>query len=333
MMKKALILTALLLGLAGSAAAQVVIQSMFGDVSVQKSSSSEWKKAEARMTLASGDSIRTAGHSGAMLYVNNEENILSLSADSKLMVTETMAEKKKKSSGFVLFVGMLKSRLKKMPDEEMDFSGPTAVVGVRGTEFLIAVAEDGTSKVAVTRGVVDVQGEHNSVSLASNESSTVALAGEPQDKVLFQGEDDEITKWKITTSSRLKGNEAAILDQCARGLEFNYAAIDGLIKAKTDTESRITVLKEERGKLEAAGDTAGSAAKGQEASLLVAEVTRNLVNQINLDRRDQAIMEIALRCRNSAPADKDLKAKLAEIQKRYDVYHGKFVSKKKKGCL
>jgi len=333
MRKKTAVLFFILLGMAVSAAGQVGVQSFFGDVAIQRSSSQKWEKAAVRAALSAGDIIRTGEHSGAMLYIRNDESVISLSAGSKLMITETMIAKKQKTPGFLLFVGLLKSRIKKNPDEPMDFSTPTAVVGVRGTEFLIAVADDGTSKVGVTRGAVDVQGERNSVNLSSNESSTVALAGDPQDKVLFQGEISDLENWKKTASGRIKGREAEILGQCGRAFEFNFSRIDELDKNKADTQARISALKDERKKLEAAGDAAGSQAKGQEAAALVTDLTRLIVEQNNIDRRNQALFDIAERVKFFAPADKAVTDKFKELKARYDLYHSKFVLTRKKGCL
>jgi hypothetical protein len=332
-MKKTPLLTIILLGFAAVLAGQVSLQSSFGDVTVKKSSSAKWEKATARMTFAPGDTIRTGLRSGAMIMVRNEESVISLSASSKLMITETMAVNKKKAPGFLLFLGALKSRIKKNADESMDFSTPTAVVGVRGTEFLIAVADDGTSKVGVTRGTVQVDGERNGVSLSSNESSTVALAGDPQDKVLFQGEIRNLENWMQTASSRIKGNEPAILERCSTALELNYTRIDELDRQKKDNEKRIQELKDERRQLLSAGDTNAARTKGQEAASLVTETTRVIIAQNNLDRRNQAVFEITERVYAPVTSDAGLKKRFLEIKSRFDLYHSKFVLTRKKGCL
>lgn len=234
---------------------------------------------------------------------------------------------------FVLFVGNMKGKISKKQDVGVNFNTPTAVVGVRGTEFNIAVAEEGTARVGVEEGIVAVSGMSTEVEVKAGEGSTVPLAGEPQDKVAYTGKED-FSLWLSETKKSVKGREKEVLSQVERALERNYTRIEELF-AKSDANlAKVETLKKERADLQAKGDEKNAEAKGNEALALIGERTRIILATHNLDFQNQAIFEIAQRLQKSQKKDKEFLTKYEEIKSRYDTMHSKFVlTKQKKGCL
>lgn len=91
----------------------------------------------------------------------NENSILKLDK-AYLKKTETHLSLIKGSAKFQV------SKLTK--DEKLNLFTPTAVVGVRGTEYEVQIAPDGSTAVNTSEGIVEVKNEQNSVELSKGES-------------------------------------------------------------------------------------------------------------------------------------------------------------------
>jgi hypothetical protein len=332
-MKKyiSLVAVTMVLTLVPLLSANVIIKSIMGEVVYQKAGSSKWEKAKVNLRLVKGDIVMTKDKSSVVLAFLDEGGMASLSENSKLLISEN--EKKSSTPSFLLFAGNVKGKISKKQDVSVNFNTPTAVVGVRGTEFIIAVAEEGTARVGVSEGIVAVTGMNEEVEVKAGEGSTVPLAGEPQDKVAFTGQEN-FSLWLSETKKSVKGREKEILSQVERALERNYSRIDELLAKSEENLAKVESLKKERTELQAKGDEKNAEAKGNEALALIGERTRILLATHNLDFQNQAIFEIAQRLLKSKKKDKEFLSKYQNIKKRYDFYHSKFVlTKQKKGCF
>jgi hypothetical protein len=229
----------------------------------------------------------------------------------------------------------MKSRLAKGAAGAEEFATTTAVVGVRGTEFIVAVADDGTTQVGVLRGEVQVAGQNGAVALASNQSSLVPLAGAPADKTAFTGNEDW-TAWLQQQSSSIKGRESQILDSVAKALDYNYGLMDGVEQKKNESRTRIEELKKILAEARETKNEERIRAAGDEISTLINTSSRLIIEGQNLDLRNQALLAVAERVKNSNPKLNDLASAYITIKKKFDTYHKRYMvvrENNKKSCL
>ncbi len=122
-------------------------------------------KSEAYGRLTDGDRvpygsrIRTGAKGQATLLFDDGTQV-KVRAQSEVLVRP---RPKKEVSGVVLFFGRVWSKVAKSVGGKTSFEveSANAVAGVRGTEFEVGVADDGSTRVRVTEGTVAVHGDTN----------------------------------------------------------------------------------------------------------------------------------------------------------------------------
>jgi hypothetical protein len=332
MMKRSLLLTVLLivsgLFLQALDANQALVLQITGKAMIQKSGTTRWETAKVKNVLNTGDFIMTGAGSVAKLSILDAGGIITLSENSKLLITDT-PRAKGKAPGFLIFVGQMSSKIEKKGGTDIDFQTPTAVVGVRGTELQVAVADDGTSRVGVTRGIVGLNGMQNSVALASNESSTVALGGEPQDKTPFT-DSASLDQWKKSVTASIKGRELEILTKVEAALNYNYKLIDLTAAQQDEMTKKIESLKAERKKFADKGDKAGVDTTSNGIIGLVGDFSRLNVKIYGLDWQNQSIIEIAQRLKDRNSGNKQIVKIYNGLNTTFEGYHSRFVKTSRK---
>jgi len=162
---------------AGDVAAepQCVILAAEGKVEVALRGKSDWAAATTNQVLHTGDRVRTGLRSRATLRwsdlsVVRVDQLTSL----ELAAPEQAGGKSQldlKSGAAYLF-----SREKPM---DIQFRTPVASGAIRGTEFNLAVAEDGRTELTLLDGEVDLKNPQGAVTLASGERGTVESGKAP----------------------------------------------------------------------------------------------------------------------------------------------------------
>ena len=149
------------------------ISFILGDVFIQKKGVKTLTKAQINAALYPEIYIITKKKSSATVMFTTG-SLLQLNENSTIFLNDYVFDKKAESIS-VCF-GKIKMKVKKLEkDERMQIYTPTAVAGVRGTEFEVGVASDGSSKVIVQDGAVNFDQAGNSVTLATNETADVPL--------------------------------------------------------------------------------------------------------------------------------------------------------------
>ena len=159
-----------------------------------------WNPASAGASVVMGDEVKTGPASRAQLLFQ-DDSILSLAADSHLTIDEQVFDPDGGGSRslFRLWGGRLNALVSEyygMIGARYEIETPTAVCGVRGTEFLVSYGSDEeVTEVVVISGAVSVHGTVDAtgpgVLVTANEVTTVdagELPGEPgrMDAPLFQ---------------------------------------------------------------------------------------------------------------------------------------------------
>jgi hypothetical protein len=151
-------LTAALPALAGESSVGTVTE-VKGRVTVTRSDDSQ-VFATKNLPLYPGDTIET-DEEGAVSFAFHQGDRFKLNEDSQVSLDELSSSGEDTLPLLRLALGYLWSRLKAYtaggPREIMHT--PTAVVGIRGTEFDTVVAEDASSTVTVDEGSVEIESE------------------------------------------------------------------------------------------------------------------------------------------------------------------------------
>ncbi|MBN3040997.1 MAG: FecR domain-containing protein [Candidatus Omnitrophica bacterium] len=122
------------------------VVSVSGSPKVMLSGENSYVDAEVGMYLEAGDKIKTNSSSSISLsFDDNDKNIASVDSDSYAEVILDTGEKLSLLEGKIFAAVDQASE-----DEPFEIKTPTAVVGVRGTEFLTTVDEQGTDVESIT---------------------------------------------------------------------------------------------------------------------------------------------------------------------------------------
>lgn len=142
---------------------------------------SVWKKLSVYEKLTDGAMIRTAGPGSAVDLTYLDGSVVQIRPDTSVSIAasgkrgETITERR-----FVVETGRVISRIKKALGAESRFQidTPSAVAGVKGTEFRTSVDADKTTRTEVIDGVVDLKSIKNTTVINKGEGA-LARAGEP----------------------------------------------------------------------------------------------------------------------------------------------------------
>ncbi|MEQ9501920.1 MAG: FecR domain-containing protein [Deltaproteobacteria bacterium] len=128
-----------------------------GEVAVRAPKASQFASVASGATIASGSRLKT-GTSGSATLKFADGTETKVRPKTQIIVR---AAKKEEKSGLTVFFGRVWTSVVKRVggDTAFEVHSANAVAGVRGTEFEVGVADDGSTRVIVTRGKVDVGGD------------------------------------------------------------------------------------------------------------------------------------------------------------------------------
>ncbi|RTE09517.1 FecR family protein, partial [Paenibacillus whitsoniae] len=134
-----------------------IIASLSGDVTVKKGGGSKTYDAYESMSLNQGDTIYTGDDSSVTLNLSNGDADVTLGDNAELNVSDLNSAEGNKKSKLKVWAGSLWVKVKSLAgsDDEFEVETPTAVMGVRGTQFYVSVDPvTGNIKMAVGAGKV-----------------------------------------------------------------------------------------------------------------------------------------------------------------------------------
>ncbi len=149
---------------AGGAA---VILGLEGTVEVQRSEAGRWDPAYTNQVLDAGNLLRTDRRSQALLRYSDLETFVV--GPRSLMRIEGQPGRRR---ALDLFKGLLYLFHRDKP-ERLDVRSPKMAAIIRGTEFVLEVADDGTTTLSLIDGAVSISNEFGQLELASGEQGRV----------------------------------------------------------------------------------------------------------------------------------------------------------------
>lgn len=178
MKKKILIFCILILCLSyflyGAAVPGTIVE-IDGQIQIQRKGTTEWIDAKIGMKVFEGDKIKSLLATSAIIKLPDESEVTI--AENSVITFSTLSPKKKISLK-LNFGGLRTNVLKAGRIGQMKFSisTPTAVAGVRGTDFEVAEGFNG-SDFMVVDGIVEVQAKGKKVILKKQEKVRVDKQG------------------------------------------------------------------------------------------------------------------------------------------------------------
>ena len=151
------------------------VKEVTGIMKIKRAKQTAWLTAQRKTDVFFGDTIITEDASRGLIKLV-DESIIRVGANSKI-VLNTMISPAEKKHSVLLFFGKLWNTVSKkaLRKKVFEVQTPTAVCGVRGTDFETAAYEDGTMLVRVNSGSVEVDNETTRETLASNQGTQISF--------------------------------------------------------------------------------------------------------------------------------------------------------------
>ncbi|MGG4495970.1 fibronectin type III domain-containing protein [Brevibacillus reuszeri] len=133
------------------------VESVSGTVQVKKAGGTKEYKAFKSMSLNHGDLIKTSTKSSIVLSIADKEDEITVGENTEVYISELQQAASNKQTDLKVWSGSVFIKAKPLTQKEDQFSisTPTAVMGVRGTQFLVTVDPNtGRSTIVVAAGVV-----------------------------------------------------------------------------------------------------------------------------------------------------------------------------------
>lgn len=175
------------------------IVSAKGDGWVRFISEEEWRQALIEQLLTAGDTLRTGSY-GKMDVLFIDGTQIKVHTKTVLTIKEVRKPAEKKGTSLALKVGEIWSRAKSTP-ESLKIETPSATAAIRGTDWDIAVDENGTSYLTVLAGTVDLSNNYGNVRVEAGEQA-MAEIGKPPVKMFLVRTKDRV-QWIISYPLRI----------------------------------------------------------------------------------------------------------------------------------
>ncbi|MZQ85226.1 hypothetical protein GQF01_24220 [Paenibacillus sp. 5J-6] len=134
-----------------------VVSSLSGEVTVKKGGGSKTYDVYESMSLNQGDTIYTGASSSVTLNLSSGDADVTLGENAEINVSDLNSSDGNKKSKLKVWAGSLWVKVKSLAgsNDEFEVETPTAVMGVRGTQFFVMVDPvTGAIKMAVGAGKV-----------------------------------------------------------------------------------------------------------------------------------------------------------------------------------
>ncbi|BFT70556.1 hypothetical protein PAENIP36_19980 [Paenibacillus sp. P36] len=134
-----------------------VVSVLSGEVTVKKGGGSKTYDAYESMSLNQGDTVYTGASSSVTLNLSNGDADVTLGENAEINVSDLNTSDGNKKSKLKVWAGSLWVKVKSLAgsNDEFEVETPTAVMGVRGTQFFVMVDPvTGAIKMAVGAGKV-----------------------------------------------------------------------------------------------------------------------------------------------------------------------------------
>ena len=189
-----------------------------GQVEVLRKGATAWTRASTNMLVLTGDSLRTGKDSRAAVRLSND-SVVRMDQLTVLLLPEPVSPRKR------FLVNLLKGAIYFFHRErpvETDFETPLVSGAIRGTEFNLAVAENGTTVLTLLDGAVDLVNPQGTLALRTGDQARVEPGGAPRKTAVIEGAN--VIQWCLYYPAVLDSAELALSDAERQALAESLAA-------------------------------------------------------------------------------------------------------------
>jgi predicted Zn-dependent protease len=149
-----------------------------GKVEYRADPAAAWQAAAMNLKLAPGQGIRTGKNAKAALLLSDRTQVR---LNENTVIDIVAAEATPRGAGQTKFRQMAGRAWvqSKTPPKTLEWQTPTAIAGIRGTDWEMAVAEDGKSTLSVFSGAIAFGNEHGKLEVAANEQAVAEQGKAP----------------------------------------------------------------------------------------------------------------------------------------------------------
>ena len=194
--------------------------------------------------IRTGDSVIT-GSDGIATIEREGALTINIASDTVFTLQEIDTDTGKETA-MAAAVGSVKFKFGKLIGKEPQIRTPSMVAGVRGTEFTVWTAPEGSTLVAVTSGEVAVSAEGATVSLLADEGVSVEPGKLPGEKFSVLGRPLNHKEWAQKKMDEFLEDPMDTLEGLHRTLLSYYREIDDLKAAFEQLQNDIDGLKAEQ---------------------------------------------------------------------------------------
>jgi len=196
------------------------IQSVSGAVTAQSVGQDKPRPVSQGDLVYAQDRV-VSGPNGKAQIKLDDGSLITLQPSSRIQILDSRANARH-SSSLLLLKGWLQALVAPEEGANLEVQTATVVAGVRATSFTVAGAADCSSRVAVEKGKVEVQGHSQGLTLVPNQQMTVELTDKP---LAAQAYDPQTANWAgflSERSRRLAKNADHMAQEMDRELERRH---------------------------------------------------------------------------------------------------------------
>src|SRR4051812_29403229 len=189
-----------------------------GNVELLRKGAQAWVVAKTNLTLFAGDAVRTGKDSRAAVRLSND-SVIRLDQLTVMRFPEPATPRKR------FLVNLLKGAIYFFHRErpvQTDFETPLVSGAIRGTEFNLAVADNGRTVLTRLDGEVAPGNPQGQLALRGGEQAVVEPAGPPRKTAALQA--DNIIQWTLYYPAVLDPNELTLSTADRQALADSFAA-------------------------------------------------------------------------------------------------------------
>jgi len=188
-----------------------------------------------------GDTV-TTGFDG-FVELDQAGIVVKINPDTVFALQEK-EEAGKKTGVFSLVLGSIKYRFDRILGKEPFVQTGSCVAGVRGTEFSVFAAADGSSLIVVDSGQVEVEAEGESIQLTAEEGVEVRPGEPPGDKFAIRRDQIDYSSWNEDKLQGMLADPLKAMERLEDRLDFyirNVEEYDFLVR---EFEQKLAVERE-----------------------------------------------------------------------------------------
>jgi len=167
-------------------------------VETKPATATAWKPSTEGQSLAAKDRIRTGpGSRASLLY--SDQTLHRLNEKSEVEIVAPASG----GSGIVKILSGQSYFISRTPKDFGRVQTPTVTAAIKGTEFSVGVAEDGTTVVTMIEGTVAASNEFGSVTVTAGEEAVTQPGKAPQRRIIVRPRD--AVQWSLYYPAVLGG--------------------------------------------------------------------------------------------------------------------------------